>query len=105
MLERYEETGDVFRYLREATNATTFYTRLVMLVSALEAMAGELRNNGFRHVDRQYIANEILRDEELCERLFGGGRSPERTRLWPNSLITAALKVAPDTWTLLLQRL
>jgi hypothetical protein len=74
MLERYEETGDVFRYLGEATNATSFYTRLVMLVSALEAMAGELRENGFRDVNRRYIANEILRDEALCERLFGRGQ-------------------------------
>jgi hypothetical protein len=40
-LEKYEEKGDVFRLLRESTNATRFYTRFVMLVAALEAMAGE----------------------------------------------------------------
>lgn len=73
-LEGYEETGDVFRYLREATNSPAFYTRLVMLVSALEAMAGELRENGFRDVDREYIAEEILGDKELCDRLFGMGQ-------------------------------
>ena len=73
-LEGYEETGDVFRYLREATNATTFYTMLVMLVSALEGMAGEAPKNGYRRVDHQYIADVILRDEELCGRLFRGGR-------------------------------
>lgn len=71
-LEEYEETGDVFHYLREATNATTFYTMLVMLVSAVEGMAGEAPDNGYRPVNRRRIA-DILGDQELCDRLYQRG--------------------------------
>ena len=72
-LDKYEEKGDVFRYLREATNATSFYTMLVMLVSALEAMAGITDEKGHRNVDREYIAEKILKDKALCDRLFKYG--------------------------------
>lgn len=69
-LDQYEEKGDVFRYLREATNATSFYTMHVMLVSALEAMAGTTDETGRRKANREYIANKILKDKQLCDRLF-----------------------------------
>lgn len=69
-LERYNERGDVFTYLKEATNASTFYTMFAMLVFALEAMAGATDQKGWREIDRTYIATEILRDEELCKKIF-----------------------------------
>lgn len=72
-LDQFEEKGDVFRYLREAINATSFYTMLVMLVSALEAMAGTTDEKGRRNIDREYIAVQILKDKALCDRLFKYG--------------------------------
>lgn len=74
-LEVYEEKGDVFRYLREATNATTFYTRLTMLITALEAMAGEREDPKGRQkmTKTDYIKNDILKDEDLYDKVFGYG--------------------------------
>lgn len=72
-LEKYEEKGDVFRYLREATNATSFYTMFAMLVSALEAMAGVTDEKGRRKTNHQYIAEDILRDKLLYKTLFKYG--------------------------------
>lgn len=73
VLERYEENGDVFRYLGEATNTASFYPRLAMLVSALEAMAPVIEERGRRRADKKFIATEILGDEELCKKLFQYG--------------------------------
>lgn len=73
VLERYEENGDVFRYLGEATNTASFYPRLAMLVSALEAMAPVIEERGGKRADKNYIATQILRDEELCKKLFQYG--------------------------------
>lgn len=74
-LEAYKEKGDVFRYLRESTNASTFYTRLAMLISALEAMAGERVDlNGRRkQTETDYIENEILKAKDLYDKLYGYG--------------------------------
>lgn len=70
----HEHNGDVFRYLTEAVNATSFYTMLVMLTSALESIAGSVTNErGFRRVDKNYIAENILKDSNLCSRIFGHG--------------------------------
>ncbi len=74
-LEAYKDKGDVFRYLREATNATTFYTRWMMLISALEAMAGERVDLKGRRKQTKttYIENEILKAKDLYEKLYGYG--------------------------------
>lgn len=74
-LEAYEEKGDVFRYLRESTNATAFHTRLAMLFTALEAMAGEsVDPKGRRKMTKKdYIEKEILKDTDLFEKVFGYG--------------------------------
>lgn len=68
-LERYEEKGDVFRYLREAINSPDFYARFAMLASSLEGIAGEKKE---RQTDYNYIKNIILKDEELHEKIFRG---------------------------------
>lgn len=73
VLNQYEESGDVFRYLREATNATSYYTMLVMLVSALEAIAGTTNEKGSRAINKNVIADEILKDKELTDKLFKYG--------------------------------
>ncbi len=65
-----EEQGPPFRYLREAINTTSFYPRLAMLVAALEAIAGEGKDG---KTDREYIRNEVLKDSELCDRIFKYG--------------------------------
>lgn len=69
-LDAYREKGDVFRCLREAAQATSFYTMNAMLCAALEAIAGPLASRHGPRTDRKYIANEILEDRQLCDRLF-----------------------------------
>ncbi len=74
-LESYAEKGDVFRYLCEAANATSYYTRLVMLISALEAIAGEkTEKKGRKQTDKAYIRDQILKDSELYGRIFKHGK-------------------------------
>jgi hypothetical protein len=68
-LDRYEQKGDPFLYLREANNTPEFHTRLAMLSSALEGLAGEERPGVTNH---DYIKNIILKDAKLHEKLFAG---------------------------------
>jgi hypothetical protein len=73
-LESYKEKGDVFRYLREAANASSYYTRLVMLISALEAIAGEKTGKkGHKQTDKAYIRDHILKDTKLHDKIFKYG--------------------------------
>ena len=72
-LEAYDEKGDVFRCLREETNAATYRTRLVMLISALEAIAGQSTTRRGLSTDKDYIRQEIVRDDELFDRLLKYG--------------------------------
>jgi len=68
----YPLKGDVFKYLHEATNANSFYSTLVMQVSAMEAIAKTGRKYP-ADVDKKLIGQVILEDEELRERLYGHG--------------------------------
>jgi len=69
-LEKYEEKGDPFYYLGEAINASQFCSRLPMLTSALEGIAGEKGKNSTNH---RYIKNKILKDNKLHKKIFNGG--------------------------------
>lgn len=71
-LERYDK-NEVFTYLRESTNAGSFTTRLAMLVAALEAIAGEVKNRKMRGTDKKYIADKILKNSDLCDNIFKYG--------------------------------
>lgn len=71
-LESYTK-NKVFTYLRESTNAGSFYTRFAMLVAALEAMAGEIETESTRTTDKKYIADKILLDTDLCNKIFEYG--------------------------------
>lgn len=55
-------------FLSESANATTFYTNLVMLISALEGFAGEVTTNGKIFTDK----NELKRilGQRLYEKLY-----------------------------------
>jgi hypothetical protein len=71
-LENYELRGKVFNRMREAANATTFSARFSMLVSALEAIAGQKDlGKGRLTTDRDYIADEVLQDREFTRSIFG----------------------------------
>ncbi len=73
-LESYEEKGDVFRYLREACAGTSFYTRCTMLISALEAIAGEENSpKGHKRTNTDYIKTTILQDDTLFDQLYAYG--------------------------------
>lgn len=74
-LENYEEKGDVFKFLREACAGVSFYTRCTMLISTLEAIAGEDNKSmkPGKHTNKEYINNEILRDNALYEQLYAYG--------------------------------
>lgn len=69
-LEKYNEKGEAFRYLREAINSPDFYARLAMLASALEGIAGEKSKGVTNHA---YIKQTILHDAALHEGLFKSG--------------------------------
>lgn len=90
-LENYHEKGDVFRLLRESTNASFFYTRLAMLVAALEAMAGERTNTPakFKMTDKDYIRTQILKDDGLYNAVFGYGTGIR-------NVILHGMKLAPE---------
>lgn len=60
----------VFIYLNESTNAATFYSRLAMLIIALEGIAGEKSPNV---TDKDYIKNRILKDNQLFNEIFAFG--------------------------------
>jgi hypothetical protein len=72
-LEKFKEKGDVFRFLREATNATSFYTRFAMLTSSIEAMAGEIPDTkgNTKITNKEYISRYIIQDEKLYDNIFG----------------------------------
>lgn len=71
-LEKYDKS-ETFTYIREATNSGAFLTRLAMLVATLESIAGEMDSGSARITDKDYIANEILRDSALCDKIFRYG--------------------------------
>ncbi len=66
-LENYQNRGDVFRCMNDANNTHGFSTRFSMLCAALEAIPGD---NLPRTEKRRYIADEILKDGDLCKRIF-----------------------------------
>lgn len=72
-LDAYSPKGDVFRYLREAANAATYYARFVMLLSALEAIAGQIVKRRGLTTNKDYIQAEVLADSTLFEKLFKHG--------------------------------
>ncbi|MCP6718758.1 MAG: hypothetical protein KJI71_00820 [Patescibacteria group bacterium] len=63
----------VFRYLRESTNSSTFYTRLAMLVAALEGIAGQILIKGKKFTNKEYIKEEIVKDDNLFQKIFAYG--------------------------------
>jgi hypothetical protein len=76
-LNKLDALGDklhALEYLREATASTTFLTRLIMLLATLEALAGEKPSKGNRRkTDKDFIKNEILKDDALYNRLYETG--------------------------------
>ncbi|MCJ7789738.1 MAG: hypothetical protein MUP69_06065 [Candidatus Atribacteria bacterium] len=56
-----------FMYINESTNATSFYSRLAMLIIALESIAGE---KSISVTDKDYIKNDILKDNVLFDKIF-----------------------------------
>ena len=85
-LESFDEKGDVFRMLREAANASTFYTRFAMLTSTLEAIAGQRTVGRKIETDKEAI-KQILQDDKLYEDLFGYG-SGVRNQLLHGTKVT-----------------
>lgn len=72
-IETFEPPGNLFGYLREATNASTEATMFMMLIGALEAIAGERRNNsGRRSTNTAYIRDKIL-GPELFDHVYAYG--------------------------------
>lgn len=59
-----------FMYINESTNATSFYSRLAMLIIALESIAGE---KSISVTDKDYIKNDILKDNALFNKIFQHG--------------------------------
>ena len=59
-----------FMYINESTNATSFYSRLAMLIIALESIAGE---KSISVTDKDYIKNDILKDDTLFDKIFQHG--------------------------------
>lgn len=77
-LENFKEKH-TFRYLRESTNSSTFYTRLAMLVAALESIAGQKLIKDKKYTNKEYIEKEIIKDENLFKKIFtyGEGIRPQ----------------------------
>ena len=44
-----------------------------MLVAALEAIAGEVKNRKMRGTDKKYIAEKILKNSDFCNKIFKYG--------------------------------
>ncbi len=57
-----------FMYIMEASNATTFYTRLTMLLSAVEALAGEIKKGKTIVTNHQEI--ERILGKDLHDKLY-----------------------------------
>ncbi len=70
-LETYTEKGAAFRCLREACIAPTFYSRMVMLAAALDALAAQdTSKKNWKNSRRDYVNQVILKDEELSNALY-----------------------------------
>jgi hypothetical protein len=61
-----------FMYIMEASNATTFYTRLIMLIGAVEAFAGEVTKGKMTMTNSAQV-KKILGDS-LYDRLYEYGK-------------------------------
>lgn len=68
-LESFPRKG-AFKYINESTNTTSFYSRLAMLIIALESIAGEI---SISVTDKDYIKDDILKDNALFEKIFQHG--------------------------------
>ena len=66
-MEKYSNRGDAFGLLREAINTSGFSTRLAILTSDLEGIAGEKRKST---TNKDYIETKILEDKELYDKIF-----------------------------------
>lgn len=82
------ERQAVFKYLNESTNATTYYTRLAMLVIVLESIASAMKKESGLTV-KEYIEKEILKDGNLYQTLFAKGTGV-RNRLFHGQEINIA---------------
>jgi hypothetical protein len=89
-LKKLEALGDkmhALSFLRDATNAPPSYARLAMLLSTLEALAGErpvapcpdndsprrAEEGEMRRTDMKFIKNKILKDNKLYSNLYHSG--------------------------------
>ncbi len=59
-----------FMYINESTNTTSFYSRLAMLIIALESIAGEKSTSV---TDKDCIKDDILKDNALFDKIFEHG--------------------------------
>jgi hypothetical protein len=73
VLEKFQQKGDTFRLLRESGSASTFYSRLALLISSLESIAGSKTTGSRIETDKNFIRIEILRDDTLYKELFDYG--------------------------------
>jgi hypothetical protein len=62
-----------FLYLNESTNTASYYTRLAMLIIALESIAGEVQKGKGLRTNKEYIKNEIIKDNELYNKIYSYG--------------------------------
>lgn len=69
-LDKVPNKGGLF-FILEAANATTYYTRLTMLIMAVEGLAGEIRDKGQIRTDHESIKKILGR--ELWGRLYTYG--------------------------------
>lgn len=72
LLKDFKEK-QVFRYIRESTNSSTFYTRLAMLITAMESIAGQKLIKGKKFTNKDYIRREIIKNDDLFEKIFAYG--------------------------------
>jgi hypothetical protein len=74
------EKDAVFDFLTASNNSVTYHSRLVSLIMALEAIAGEKEAesvckkcgdmNTYLTTDKTYIRDEILKDKDLYEKIY-----------------------------------
>lgn len=66
---------NVTRCLREAINSDSMYSMLTMLAASLEAIATHEIGNSSKNLQRKFISENILENQDLRRRIFefGGG--------------------------------
>ena len=69
-LENYNGNKEFFTRMMDANQSPSFRPKVAMLAAALEALAGHTQKSGRLAVNKDFLINKVLKEEDLYDALF-----------------------------------